>query len=485
MHTAELPEHREHHDAQGPCLADDVTALDNSAFAARVRTAAAVLRDRGVRAGDVIAVMLPNRLELVIALFAAWRLRASVTPVNPALTDAEAAFQIGDSGAKVVIGTPGSGLVTLDVEELAGPHSKAEAVAEAAEAAFADSDLALLIYTSGTTGRPKGVMLDHGNLRAMAEMLVAGLTLGPADHSLLILPLFHVNGILVSILAPLFAGGQATIAGRFKPNTLPGTIERVRPTYFSGVPAIYAMLTGLEEGVLGDMSSLRFVICGAAPMPAELIARFEERYRVPVIEGYGLSEGTCATTLNPPNGVRKPGTVGLPLPGQQVALMDPEGHLISPGPGEVVVKGPNVMRGYLNRPADNAETIVAGWLHTGDVGRFDDDGYLILVDRIKDMIIRGGENLYPKEIENAFHSHPEVLEAAVVGAPDPVMGEVPIAFITLYPHSTATPEDLQAHCAERLAKIKIPTVITILEALPKNPVGKIDKPRLRRGLAVS
>ena len=470
MHVAALPDHRAAEYPHGPCLADDTTTLDNAAFAARVRAAASVLHKHGVRPGDVVAVVLPNRVELVVTLFAAWRLGASVTPVNPALTDDEARYQLNDAGARVVVGD--TALATVDVAELAdggedpGLHA-------------AEDPLALLIYTSGTTGRPKGVMLSHANIRAMTSMIIAGLDLGPHDHSLLILPLFHVTGIVVSVLSPLLAGGRATVAGRFRAETFFEVVERVRPTYFSAVPAIYAMLTSLPADTHPDLSSLRLVVCGAAPMPAELIARFEQRFGVPIVEGYGLSEGTCASTMNPVAGPRKPGTVGRPLPGQQVALMDADGRFVD-GPGEVVVKGPNVMRGYLNRPAETAATIVDGWLHTGDVGRFDEDGYLVLVDRIKDMIIRGGENLYPKEIENALHAHPAVLEAAVVGAPHPVLGEVPVASVALHAGAHVTVEKLLAHCRQRLAKIKIPTRLTIVDALPKNAVGKIDKPALRR-----
>jgi long-chain acyl-CoA synthetase len=203
---------------------------------------------------------------------------------------------------------------------------------------------------------------------------------------------------------------------------------------------------------------------------------------VPIIEGYGLSEGTCASTINPPAGPRKPGTVGVQLPGQQVALMDLEGRLVADGPGEVVIKGPNVMRGYLNRPEETARTIIDGWLHTGDVGRFDADGYLVLVDRIKDLIIRGGENLYPKEIEDALHSHPAIVEAAVVGAPHPVLGEEPVAYVALYPGAQVTPEELLEHCRGQIARMKLPARITVVDVLPKNPVGKIDKPALRRTL---
>lgn len=475
MHIAVLPQDRVRAAPTGPCIADETRALDNAAFADAVAGAAAALHAAGTGRGDVVAVVLPNRVELVVTLFAAWRLGAAVTPVNPALTVDEAGHQITDSGAGVVVGEQAaSPLVTLDVAELAGdPAAAPEPVTD-------DDALALLIYTSGTTGRPKGVMLDHRNVRAMCEMIIAGIGLEDTDHSLLVLPLFHVNGIVVSVLSPLLAGGRTTIAGRFRAETFLDVVARVRPTYFSAVPAIYAMLAALPADAVADTSSLRLVICGAAPMPAELIARFEGRFDVPLVEGYGLSEGTCASTLNPPGGPRRPGTVGLPLPGQTVALMGPDGTLVDDGPGEVVISGPNVMRGYLNLPEATAQTIRDGWLHTGDVGRFDDDGYLVLVDRIKDMIIRGGENLYPKEIENALYAHPAVHEAAVVGAADPVLGEVPVAHVALLPGAVASPEELVEHCAGRLARIKIPTRITIVDALPKNSVGKIDKPTLRR-----
>lgn len=474
MHIAVLPDERAGADPSGPALSDESAQLDNATFRSRVHSAANALAGRGVRSGDVVAVVLPNRVELVVTLFAAWRLGACVTPVNPALTDSEASFQISDAGAAVVVGErAASGLVTLDLAELAEHDTGHHAVTPA------DADLALLIYTSGTTGRPKGVMLDHANLAAMCSMIIEGIGLGPADHSLLVLPLFHVNGIVVSIVSPLLAGGRATIAGRFRPESFLAAVQRSGATYFSAVPAIYARLAELPADVAPDLSSLRYAICGAAPMPAELIERFEGRFGVPVVEGYGLSEGTCASTLNPVDGVRRPGTVGIPLPGQQVSLMGPDGELLIDGPGEVVVRGPNVMRGYLNQPEETASTVVDGWLHTGDVGRFDDDGYLVLVDRIKDMIIRGGENLYPKEIENALHSHPAVVEAAVVGAPDRVLGEVPVAHVALYPGAGATAEELLEHCRDRLARIKLPALIQIVEALPKNPVGKIDKPALR------
>jgi acyl-CoA synthetase (AMP-forming)/AMP-acid ligase II len=474
---ADLPEARAGAEPHAPALADDAVALDNAAFADRVARAAALFDRLGVRAGDVVAIAMPNRVELIIALFAAWRLGAAATPVNPALTPTEMQYQVDDAGAKVVVG---DGLeldaTVVDVDALA-----AEPSAHRAAADIRPDSLALLIYTSGTTGKPKGVMLDHANIAAMCDMTRAGLGITAVDHSLLILPLFHVNGIVVGTLAPLLAGGRVTVAGRFSPKTFFGLVERIRPTYFSAVPAIYAMLTSMPEAETADTSSLRLVVCGAAPMPAELIARVEDVLGVALVEGYGLSEGSCASTLNPFDGVRKPGTVGLPLPGQEVRVVDQLGNSVPQGErGEIVIRGANVMRGYLNRPEDTAKTIVDGWLHTGDVGIFDEDGYLQIVDRIKDMIIRGGENIYPKEIEAVLYGNDAVLEAAVVGRADEVLGEVVVAYVSVRPGATVTVEELEALCAERLANYKRPVAIELLDELPKNHVGKIDKPALRK-----
>jgi acyl-CoA synthetase (AMP-forming)/AMP-acid ligase II len=341
-------------------------------------------------------------------------------------------------------------------------------------------DVALLIYTSGTTGRPKGVILDHANVAAETAMIVDWFTMTADVRCLLVLPLFHVNGIMLSVLSPLVAGGSTAIAPRFDAKRFWPLVERVRPTFFSAVPTIYAMLTAQPSDVRPDLSSLNYVVCGAAPMPADAIRAFEARYGVPIVEGYGLSECTVAATANPPDGERKPGTVGLPLPGQEVKVVGADDAPLPAGErGEVVIRGPNVMRGYLGKPEETARTLRGGWLHTGDVGRFDEDGYLVLVDRLKDMIIRGGENIYPKEIEDVLYAHRSVFEAAVVGRPHPLFGEEPVAFVALHPGISAGTEDLIEHCRLSLARFKVPREIFIEASLPKNPVGKIAKPALR------
>jgi acyl-CoA synthetase (AMP-forming)/AMP-acid ligase II len=468
-----------------PCVRDDRTELTYRAFGDRVDAAAGQFAALGVTRGSVVAVMLPNRVELLVAIMAAWRLGAAATPVNPTFTAVEAGHQVEDSGAALVVAADPTvrlgTATTLDVADLATEPDDASTLPPPRTST---GDLALLVYTSGSTGRPKGVMLDHGNVAAMISSMGEAIGIDADDHCLLVLPLFHVNAICVSWLTPMSVGAQLSVLPRFHPVEFLETIERLRPTYFSAVPTIYSHLVALPAEVRPDVSSVRFAICGAAPAPPELFTAVEQRFGFPLVEGYGLSEGTCASTCNPVDGPRKPGTVGPALPGQLVAIMAADGTLVPAGErGEVVIKGANVMRGYLNRPEATAETLGDGWLHTGDVGILDEDGYLRIVDRIKDMIIRGGENIYPKEIENVLHAAPEVLEAAVVGGPHPVYGEVVVAFVSARPDRTIDVDALLARCREELTKIKVPVALHVLDALPKNPVGKIDKPALRARLS--
>lgn len=483
MRFSTLPDRRSALDPKGPCIADPSGSLSNQEFLSRVRATAQTLSTRGIGAGDVVAVMLPNRLEFVVVLFAAWRLGATVTPINPMLTAKEALHQLTDSGAKILINTDGNSLAeqvsSLAVHGLA-VNDSANNKQDHSNPVEDTEALALLIYTSGTTGLPKGVMLDHANIEAMVGMGKTALEMTNADHSLLISPLFHVNGIVVSVLTPLASGGQVTIGSRFDPNTFFAEVERIKPTFFSAVPTIYTMLNALPAQVKPNTSSIRFAVCGAAPASTELLISFESRFGFPLIEGYGLSEGTCGSCINPICGVRKAGTVGLPFEGQTIAIADREGkHLPQGEVGEVLIQGANVMKGYLNRPEETAKTIVNGWLHTGDVGRLDEDGYLSIVGRWKEMIIRGGENIYPKEIEDALAEHPAVLEAAVIGAPDPTFGEIVVAYVAARPNQELTQAMLAQHATDRLTRYKRPAHLVLIEGLPKNAVGKIDKLKLK------
>ncbi|WP_405476446.1 class I adenylate-forming enzyme family protein [Streptomyces canus] len=484
MNFASLPDRRAELDPHGAAVSDGHRSLTNTQLLSRVRTAARQLQDLGIGPGDVVALQLTNRVEFVVLLFASWRLGATVTPVNPSMTDVEVVRQLQDSGARLLVVEDGTAVMAHEVAVLAVGELY-EGTTEPDQAPLLDpATPALLIYTSGTTGVPKGVMLDHANIDAMVEMGRRALEVGPADRCLLILPLFHVNGIVVSVLLPLLVGASVVIAGRFDPRTFFDLVEQERPTFFSAVPTIYNMLAALPDDVRPDTSSLRFGVCGAAPASAELLTRFEARYGFPLVEGYGLSEGTCGSTINPVAGPRRAGTVGLPFPGQEIRIVDTDGTEMAPGTdGEVVVRGPNVMRGYLGRPDETARVIVDGWLHTGDVGHLDADGYLTLVGRSKDMIIRGGENIYPKEIEDVLASDPAVLEAAVIGVPDEKWGEVVVAYVQPRPGSTVDPSALKALCARSLTGYKRPTAFFVVEALAKNAVGKIDKTSLRAGHA--
>ena len=484
MNFASLPDRRAELDPHGAAVSDGHRSLTNTQLLNRVRMAARQLQDLGIGPGDVVALRLTNRVEFVVLLFAAWRLGATVTPVNPSMTDVEVVRQLQDSGARLLVVEDGTAVMAHEVAVLA-VGALYEGTTEPDQAPLLDpAMLALLIYTSGTTGVPKGVMLDHANIDAMVEMGRLALEVGPADRCLLILPLFHVNGIVVSVLLPLLVGASVVIAGRFDPRTFFELVERERPTFFSAVPTIYSMLAALPDDVRPDTSSLRFGVCGAAPASAELLTRFEARYGFPLVEGYGLSEGTCGSTINPVAGPRRAGTVGFAFPGQEIRIVDSDGTEMAPGTdGEVVVRGPNVMRGYLGRPDETARVIVDGWLHTGDVGHLDAEGCLTLVGRSKDMIIRGGENIYPKEIEDVLASDPAVLEAAVIGVPDEKWGEVVVAYVQPRPGSTVDPSALKALCARSLTGYKRPTAFFVVEAIAKNAVGKIDKASLRAGHA--
>jgi acyl-CoA synthetase (AMP-forming)/AMP-acid ligase II len=478
------------YDAQltGDAVADLEVRLDHAGFRTAVEATVRRLAALGIGRGDVVAVVLPNRVELVITLYATWLLGAALTPVNPALTEDEVSYQVADAGARVAVVDAGTrelvkDIKTLDVFDILAPESETVISSESIPSPQPD-DLALLIYTSGTTGRPKGVRLDHANVAAMTNALTAVLGLTSSDRALLVLPLFHVNAIMISVVAPLAVGASSMLLRKFDHRTFWKSVETERPTFFSAVPAIYLLLNALPEDVKPDVSSLRFVICGAAPMPASAIADFEARYGVPLVEGYGLSESTVALTVNPIEGPRKAGTVGLPLPGVEVAIMGDSGELLPSGEdGEVVARGATMMHGYQGRPDETAAALKGGWLHTGDIGHFDDDGYLVLVDRKKDLIIRGGENISPSEVEAVLTSHAGVLEAAVVAKPDPVMGEEPIAFIVVTQGAQLDIPELFEHARSLLAKFKVPKEIRIVDSLPHNAVGKILKAPLRESLA--
>jgi long-chain acyl-CoA synthetase len=460
-------------------------------FAARVTEVAAGLRARGVGRGDVVGVVLPNSPHYLEVWWSILWLGATFNPVNPALTAGEAAGILSDSGAMCVVCTPESadGLAEHR-DEL--PALRETVVAERNDAAAAlrghgtvaepagtgAGDLAALVYTSGTTGRPKGAMLAHRNLLANAWQLGEPLPVSRGDIMGMVLPLFHVNAQLVTTVIPLFLGAEVAMWERFSASQFWSDVARFEPVTFSAVPTMLAALLHAPGADDAETNTLRFVICGAAPLSPALFRRFEEKFGVRIMEGYGLTEGTCCSTINPFHGPRKIGSIGLPTRGQEVVVLAEDGSPASDGvPGEVCVRGPNVMQGYYRRPDANAETLRNGWLHTGDVGYRDAEGFFFLIDRKKDMIIRGGENIYPREVEDVLLEHPGVKEAAVIGRRDEIRGEEVHAVLALTPGTETA--DLEAHCRERLAAFKVPSSWEVVPELPKTSTGKIDKKPLR------
>jgi len=348
--------------------------------------------------------------------------------------------------------------------------------------AVAPGDLAHLVYTSGTTGRPKGAMLSHGNYMSDVRMFAELLPLSRGEVLGMVLPLFHVNAQFVTTMLPMLIGAQVAMWERFSASQFWETVAEFEPVTFSAVPTMLAALLHAPGADEAETNTLRFVICGAAPLSPGLFRRFEEKFGVAILEGYGLTEGVCTSTLNPFWGPRKIGSIGRAIRGQEIAVLGDEGNEVASGErGEICLRGPNIMIGYFRNPDATAEALRGGWFHTGDVGYVDEDGYLFLVDRKKDMIIRGGENIYPREIEDVLLEHAGVQAAAVVGRPDEVRGEEVHAVVVLADGAVLT--EIEEHCRERLAPFKVPSSWDLVEELPKTATGKIDKKVLREGFA--
>jgi acyl-CoA synthetase (AMP-forming)/AMP-acid ligase II len=465
-------------------------------FDARTDALAAGLADLGVEPGDVVSVMLPNCLELIEAWWAILKAGAVFGPINPALTAPEAAYVLGHSQAVALV-TDAGGAGTLAAERDAPKlprlrhiisvdgHGDLTLDSLAARGGAVPvvrprpDDLAEVLYTSGTTGKPKGAMLTHGNILANAAMAAELLPLVAGERVGMILPLFHVNAQVVTCVIPMMVGCEVVMWERFSASTFWQTVAELEPVAISAVPTILAAVLH-AAGAPAGRTSLRYVSCGAAPLSRELLEAFQDRFDIRILEGYGLTEATCVSSVNPYYGARKPGSIGRPVRGQQMKVVAPDGTAVADGElGEIVVKGPNVMAGYLHNPEATAEAIRDGWLHTGDVGYVDPDGYFFIIDRSKDMIIRGGENIYPREIEEVLYAHGSVLECAVIGIPDEVRGEEVLAVVAPRPGAGLDGDELRAFAADRLAAFKVPSRVEVRAALPKNATGKILKQPLR------
>ncbi|MCA1832850.1 MAG: long-chain fatty acid--CoA ligase [Actinomycetota bacterium] len=463
----------------------------------RTAAFAGLLASAGVAAGDRVATLLGNGPEYAEVLFACARLGAILVPLSQRLAPAEIEFMVDDSGATTIVygseytamvdsfrnrtGIKSSFVLGEAAETDVGYEDALANTAPVTEPRdCAPDDVLGIFYTSGTTGRPKGAMLTHGNFFWTNLNILLAFDFHQDERSLMVLPMFHLGGWNVNTLSVWLVGGTVFIETAFDAGRALDLIESKRITSMMGVPTIYQMIADHPAFATTDLSSVRSFICGGAPLPLPLIRRYQER-RVRFIQGYGLTEAAPnCLALAPEDAESKAGAAGRPYFFADVKLFGPNDEEVGPGgTGEVVVGGPSVMKGYWNLPEETAQTLRGGWLRTGDIGHMDDDGYITIVDRVKDMYISGGENVYPAEVEKTLASHPAVAEAAVIGVPDPTWGESGRAIVVLRPDATATKDEIVAFCTERLAKFKVPAEVVFTNALPRNPTGKLLKPELR------
>ncbi len=464
---------------------------------------AAGLRARGRQPGDSIALQLPNVPHFVVAYFGILKAGCVVVPMNVLFKAAETAYVLTDCGARMFItwagvaeeaakGAAEAGVQDLVVLDTPGvPHAPVgRPFQQLTETAVHGrpplhqtdpGDAAVIVYTSGTTGLPKGAELTHFQLYMNADTPGRLFGIRDDDVVLAVLPLFHVFGLSSILDLCVRFGATMTLVPRFEPEAVLETIQRDRVTVIEGVPTMYIALLNHPARENYDLSSLRVGVSGGAPIPAEVIDEVERTFGIVVLEGYGLSETASTTTFNVSAEERRIYSVGKPIYGVDVEIWDTLGRTLPPGRenvGEIVVRGVNVMRGYHGKPEATAEAITDGWLHTGDLGYVDEDGFFFVVDRKKDMIIRGGENVYPREVEDVLYQHPAVAEAAVVGVPDARLGEEVKAFVALRPGHEATEAELVAFVRERVASFKYPRTVEFRPSLPKNATGKIVKREL-------
>ncbi len=449
------------------------------------RRVATLLKSKGVGPGDRVGLVMPNVPPFPVVFYGALAIGAVVVPMNPLLKGREVKYYLEDSGASIVFawrdmaeeagkGASEVGIECVEVgpdfaEVLAG-HDPDEEVVDRE-----DDDTVVLLYTSGTTGQPKGAELTHRSMSTNAALSAETLVeLTEKDVVMGCLPLFHVFGLTCGLNASILTGACLTLLPRFDADKALTMVARDEVTVFEGVPTMYAGMLNADGADEADMSSLRTCISGGSAMPVEVMKKFEEKFDCVVLEGYGLSETSPVASFNQPDQERKPGSIGTEVRGVEMKLVDDDDNDVEQGEvGEIVIKGENVMKGYWGREDDTAEAIKDGWFHTGDLAKVDEDGYFFIVDRKKDLIIRGGYNVYPREVEEALYEHESVAEVAVIGIPDDDLGEEVGAAVALKSGEDVSVEDLRAFAKEQLAAYKYPRVVWIVDELPKGPTGKI------------
>ena len=486
--------------AEHPAVLCDSGKFSHRELKALSSQVAATLASFGVSKGDRIALYAQNGLEFVVLYLGIVRAGAVVVPVNLLINTPEIAHVLGDAA---VLGVLTQVSLVPRIESALAISQLSPFVVEIAETAsplenlapllkgggdmaptidFSPAeDLVAILYTSGTTGFPKGAMLTHRNLAANTQSVhLAMQWRSGLDRVLVVLPMFHAFAATVGLLTPLTNGSALIPLNRFEPDGVAAIIDRYQATIFLGVPSMYAVLLRLPAEKISLFRSLRFGISGGAAMPAKVLESFEAKFNLRIYEGDGPTECSPVTCVNPIGGIQKPGSVGLPVPGVEMRIVDPEGRTCSDGEvGEIAVRGENVMKGYWNQPEATSEVMREEWLLTGDLGTRDADGYFSIVDRKKDLIIVNGMNVYPRMIEEAIHGLSSVREVAVVGEPDALHGEVPVAYLACDPGSTLDEKSLRLHCRTHLGRHQVPKRFVFMTALPRNAAGKILKRELR------
>ncbi len=449
---------------------------------------AGLIRERGLVPGDRVGIMLPNVPQFAFAYYGVLRAGGVIVPMNVLLKQREVEFYLGDSEAKLIFAwhelageaelgaaAVGAECIVVEPESFAGSLAAVEPVEEVADRAAGDT--AVILYTSGTTGKPKGAELTHSNLAINADVSKALFTLDHDDVVLGALPLFHAFGQTCGLNAAISAGSSLALIPRFSPDRALTTIQRDGVTVFEGVPTMFSALLHHPDREEFDVSTLRVCVSGGAALPVEVLRGFEQAFGCVILEGYGLSETSPVACFNHPDRERKPGSIGTPIEGVEMRLVDDGRQQAASGEvGEIAIRGHNVMKGYWNRPEATADAIDSdGWFYSGDIARIDEDGCYFIVDRKKELIIRGGYNVYPREIEEVLYEHPAVREAAVIGVPHAELGEEVAAAVALKPGETVTESEIRDYVKANVAAYKYPRHVWFVDELPKGPTGKILK----------
>jgi len=466
----------------------DDTAIPYAGLEQVSKLVAGLLVSKGVEAGDRVGIMLPNVPHFPMVYFGILRMGARVVPMNVLLTAREVKHYLANSGAKVVVAWEDFAPAAIEAAEEVGAEvisinptnvgdliQGIEPYEEVAE--VEPDDTAVILYTSGTTGQPKGAELTHHNIRSNIESIKDLFNPGEDDVFFGGLPLFHVFGQTVAMNGAVSVGAEITLLPRFDPSKALEIIQRDKVTIFMGVPTMYAAILQVPNRADYDISSLRLCVSGGAALPVEIIKAFEGEFNTPILEGYGLSETSPVASFGRVDMERKPGTIGTPIKDVELRIVDEEGNVLGVGDvGELQIKGPNVMKGYWQMPEATEKAIDAeGWFSSGDMATVDEDGYYSIVDRKKEMILRGGYNVYPREVEEVLYEHPAVAEAAVMGVPHDELGEEVVAIIAFKDGESATEDELRDHAKQGVAAYKYPRHILIVDELPKGPTGKILK----------